>query len=73
MEEADKVADVVSIIDHGKIIESGSPAELKAKTNTQTLEEAFLELTGHEVREEEANSKDVMRQARAMWSGSNKR
>ncbi len=56
MEEADKVADEVSIIDHGKIIASGTPSELKAKTNAKTLEEAFLELTGHEVREESAEN-----------------
>ncbi len=59
MEEADRVADEVAIIDHGKIIAMGTPAELKAKANATTLEDAFLELTGHEVREEEASSKDT--------------
>ena len=72
MEEADRVADMVSIIDHGKIIESGTPMELKKKTNTENLEDAFLALTGHEVREESSSAKDGMRQARAMWTG-NKR
>jgi ABC-2 type transport system ATP-binding protein len=69
MEEADKVADVITIIDHGKIIEKGSADELKKKTNAKTLEEAFLSLTGHDVREESSSSKDTMRQARQMWQG----
>jgi ABC-2 type transport system ATP-binding protein len=69
MEEADRVADEVSIIDHGKIISSGTPKELKERTNSSTLEDAFLALTGHTVREEAANSKDAMRQARRMWTG----
>ncbi len=69
MEEADKVADIVSIIDHGKIIESGTPKELKDRTNSKTLEEAFLALTGHGVREESGGGKDEMRQARRMWTG----
>ena len=73
MDEADKVANTVCIIDHGKIIESGSPEELKKKTNTNSLEEAFLALTGHEVREESSSAKDTMRQARQMWTGGNKR
>jgi ABC-2 type transport system ATP-binding protein len=68
MEEADKVADIVAIIDHGKIMSHGTPVELKQKTNSQTLEEAFLALTGHAVREEGANPKEAMRQARRMWS-----
>ena len=72
MEEADKVADEVSIIDHGKIISHGTPNELKQRTNSKTLEDAFLALTGKDVREEEANPKDAMRQARQMWTG-NKR
>jgi ABC-2 type transport system ATP-binding protein len=67
MEEADKVANTVAIIDHGKIVASGSVADLKAKTGRPSLEEAFLALTGHAVREEEATSQDIMRQARRMW------
>jgi ABC-2 type transport system ATP-binding protein len=69
MEEADRVADVITIIDHGKIIEKGSAEELKRKTNTKTLEDAFLSLTGHDVREESSSTKDTMRQARQMWQG----
>jgi ABC-2 type transport system ATP-binding protein len=44
MEEADKVCDRIAIIDHGKIIAQGTSKELKEKTNTNSLEDAFLSL-----------------------------
>src|SRR5579872_2488146 len=53
MEEADKVAERIAVIDHGQIIATGSGAELKQQTGTATLEEAFLKLTGSALREEE--------------------
>lgn len=61
MEEADKVATRIAVIDHGTIVASGSSAELKAKTSTQTLEDAFLALTGSTIREESASAVDQMR------------
>jgi ABC-2 type transport system ATP-binding protein len=67
MEEADRVSDRIAIIDHGKIITEGSAAELKQRTNTTSLEEAFLALTGKEVRAEEASGADALRAQRRMW------
>jgi len=67
MEEADRVSDRIAIIDHGKIITEGSAAELKKRTNTTSLEEAFLALTGKEVRPEEASTADTLRSQRRMW------
>ena len=61
MEEAEKVAQRIAIIDHGKIVAVGTPAELKAHTNTHSVEEAFLSLTGKTIRDEEANNVDAMR------------
>ena len=52
MEEAEKVADKIAIIDHGQIIIQGTAKELEEKTNTNSLEEAFLSLTGKTIREE---------------------
>ncbi len=66
MEEAEKVAQKVAIIDHGKIISQGTPEELKQKTKTNSLEDAFLSLTGTAIREEGANSIDHMRMRRRM-------
>jgi ABC-2 type transport system ATP-binding protein len=67
MEEAEKIAERIAIIDHGKIVASGTLEELKAQTKTGTLEEAFLFLTGNTIREEEASSVDHMRAMSKMW------
>ncbi len=72
MEEADKVAQRIAVIDHGVIVASGTSAELKAKTGKQTLEKAFLSLTGHEIRDEGASVSDGMRAHRQMWRGKTK-
>ncbi len=66
MEEAEKISDRIAVIDHGKIIESGTAKELKRKTKTNSLEEAFLKLTGHSLREEQASSLERFR-ARRAW------
>ncbi|MHB8580571.1 MAG: ABC transporter ATP-binding protein [Ignavibacteriaceae bacterium] len=67
MEEADRVADRIAIIDHGKIVASGTPEQLKAQTGKDNLEDAFLELTGSKIREEEASGLDRMRMRSKMW------
>lgn len=54
MEEAEKMADRIAIIDHGEIIIIGTVDEIKEKTKTDSLEEAFLNLTGRDIREEKA-------------------
>jgi len=64
MEEADRVADKIAIIDHGKIVVLGTPNELKFQTKKNSLEDAFLSFTGHGIRTEEANSIDRMRMHR---------
>jgi ABC-2 type transport system ATP-binding protein len=67
MEEADRVAGRIAIIDHGRIVAAGTPSELKARTATSSLEDAFLTLTGTSIREESANPLDRMRTARRRW------
>lgn len=69
MEEAEKVAERIAIIDHGKIIAKGTPNELKKETKTSTLEEAFLNLTGHQIREEEVSGIDQLRMRKRMSGG----
>jgi len=67
MDEADRVAKRIAIIDHGHIVAQGTPQELKQQTNSESLEQAFLSLTGTTIRDEEANSVDQMRQMAKMW------
>jgi ABC-2 type transport system ATP-binding protein len=67
MDEADRVANRIAVIDHGKIVAIGSSAELKAQTQTETLEDAFLSLTGTAIRDETAGSAEQMRQVAKMW------
>jgi ABC-2 type transport system ATP-binding protein len=67
MDEAERVADRLGIIDHGKIVAQGTPDELKEQTATDSLEAAFLALTGSSIRDEKAGSGDQMRQMAKMW------
>ena len=67
MDEADRVAHRIAVIDHGRIVAIGSPAELKERTNSESLEQAFLALTGSAIREESVGAADRMREAARMW------
>src|SRR5499427_2841692 len=67
MDEAERVAHRIAIIDHGKIVAQGSSDELKKQTSTESLEGAFLALTGTTIRDETANAADQMRQVVRMW------
>jgi len=61
MDEAEKIAQKIAIIDHGKIVAMGTLDQLEKKTKTKSLEEAFLKLTGDTIREETASNIDLMR------------
>ena len=65
MEEADKVSDRIAIIDHGKIIAQGTSEDLKKQTQKSSLEDAFLALTGSEIREETVKNQAMSGRARA--------
>ncbi|MCE9563996.1 MAG: ATP-binding cassette domain-containing protein [Planctomycetes bacterium] len=67
MDEAERVAHRIAIIDHGRIVAQGSPQELRQQTGTDSLEQAFLALTGTSIRDESAGSADQMRQMARMW------
>jgi len=69
MDEADRVAHRIAIIDHGRIVAMGSSRELKEQTGKESLEEAFLALTGTTIRDESAGAADQMRQMARMWRG----
>jgi ABC-2 type transport system ATP-binding protein len=67
MDEAERVAQRLAIIDHGKIVAQGSTQELKEQTGTQSLEQAFLKLTGTTIRDERADGSEPLRQMAKMW------
>ena len=68
MDEADRVAHRIAIIDHGQIIALGTSEELRRQTGTASLEEAFLSLTGETIRDETAGAADQLRQVAKLWS-----
>lgn len=61
MDEAEKIATKIAIIDKGRILMKGTSEEIKAQTKADSLETAFLELTGYDIREEGADGMDRMR------------
>lgn len=67
MDEADRVADRIAIIDHGKIVTQDTPIALKKRTKTKFLEDAFIKLTGRKIRDEESTSIDMMRMRRRVF------
>ncbi|MFL6447195.1 MAG: ABC transporter ATP-binding protein [Bryobacteraceae bacterium] len=67
MDEAERVAQRIAVIDHGKIVAQGSPRELKEQTGCDSLEGAFLALTGSTIRDESATSADQMRRMAQMF------
>jgi ABC-2 type transport system ATP-binding protein len=69
MEEAQEIADRIAIMDQGKIIASGSVQELLDQTKTRTVEQAFLQLTGNSIRDEQAGGIDRLRAHRQIWRG----
>lgn len=67
MEEAEKYADQIIVIDHGQIVASGTLQSLKEKTKTNNLEKAFLSLTGYDIRDENISSVERMRNQIKQW------
>lgn len=62
MEEVERIAGRVAIIDHGKILIIGTIEEILKKAGKDNLEDAFISLTGSNIREEAANvGKNQMR------------
>jgi len=64
MDEADRAADRIAVIDHGRLVATGS---LKAQTKTDSLEGAFLALTGTTIRDESATAADGVRAFARAW------
>jgi ABC-2 type transport system ATP-binding protein len=61
LEEAENIAEQIAIIDHGKIVAKGTDDMLKKQTGTKSLEEAYLKLTGKQLRDEEGDGKERLK------------
>jgi len=64
MDEAEKIATRIAVIDKGRIKIEGTSRQIMEKTKTGTLEEAFLKLTGRDIREQPADNHEAMRKRR---------
>lgn len=53
MEEAQNICDKVIMINKGEVIKTGTPEEIKAKTQTTNLRDAFFAMIGGVIDEEE--------------------
>jgi len=51
MEEADKLCNRVAIMNAGKLVAIDTPENLKLMSNSSSLEEVFIHLTGEEIRD----------------------
>jgi lipooligosaccharide transport system ATP-binding protein len=51
MEEAERICDRLVIMDFGRIVAGGPPAELRERYGEDSLEGVFLKITGHALRE----------------------
>ena len=67
MDEAERTAHRIAIIDHGRIVAQGTATSLKQQTGADSLEGAFLALTGSTIRDERADAAEQMRQMARMW------
>jgi ABC-2 type transport system ATP-binding protein len=64
LEEADQLAHTVGLLDGGRLVATGTPAELKAEAGVETLDDVFLALTGHAVTDDEQGARDEMEATR---------
>jgi len=68
MDEVERTAQSVAIIDHGKLVAHDTVEGLKKRAGgSASLEDAFIKLTGHGMREEEAGAVDQLRQMARAW------
>lgn len=62
MEEVERYARIIAIIDHGKIIAQGTVQSICAQAGVERLEDAFIKLTGHGLRADKSDfSKHTLR------------
>ncbi|WP_418061101.1 ABC transporter ATP-binding protein [Pimelobacter simplex] len=58
LEEADQLAHTVGLLDGGRLVAEGTPAQLKEQAGGETLDDVFLALTGHPARTDQADDEN---------------
>ena len=61
LEEADRLAHTVGLLDGGRLVAEGTPDELKARAGGETLDDVFLALTGHAATTDDENETETLR------------
>ncbi|GAA1534979.1 ABC transporter ATP-binding protein [Microbacterium ginsengiterrae] len=56
MDEVERLCDRIAVIDAGRVIAQGTPAQVKTQVSADTLEEAFVRLTGKSIVNEMENA-----------------
>src|SRR5262249_61243561 len=67
MEEAERVADRIAVIDHGRIVAQGTAAALQQETGGGTLQDAVIAPNGRSVSAAEEGPADHSRPQRPAW------
>lgn len=60
MDEVERIADRVAIMDYGKIIVQGTVGEIVSSSRAKDLEEAFIKLTGRRIREDLVKNENAL-------------
>jgi ABC-2 type transport system ATP-binding protein len=58
MEEAERHCERLGVIDHGRLVEQGEPAELIERHGAESLEEVFTTVTGRPIADEVADDEE---------------
>jgi ABC-2 type transport system ATP-binding protein len=59
MEEAQRQCDRLAIIDHGRLVAQGAPADLVQEHGAASLDDVFAAATGHDLGDEGGRLRDV--------------
>jgi ABC-type multidrug transport system ATPase subunit len=65
MEEAERNCDRIGVIDRGRLVEQGAPAELMDRHGADSLEEVFTTVTGRSIEERDASEGGRLSDVRA--------
>jgi ABC-2 type transport system ATP-binding protein len=65
MEEAERHCDRLGVMDYGRLVEQGEPAELIARHRAESLEEVFTAITGRSIGEQGSEDEGRLSDVRA--------